>query len=250
MTKERHQPDLSRTAVVIPALNEAENLDQLLPLLVSQSFGQILVCDNGSTDDTHGVIDRHGAQWVHEPRRGYGSACFAGLKQLDDTIDVVAFIDADLSDDPTKLTDLVMPVLRGEFDLVIGARVASLREPGSMTLPQRFANRLFPVLLRLGWGHSFADMGPMRAIHRRALDEIDMQDRDFGWTIEMQIRAVELGLRIHEVPVPYRKRSHGPSKISGNIRGVARAAYWLTRTCAGLWLTKRRRAAGIRRTSR
>ncbi len=270
--------DLTQVAVIIPALNEAENLKELLPLLMADrvacpgevklgrvirpdkhrqdrvdlsggqtddptyaEFGQVLVCDNGSTDATREVVEACGAQWVYEPTRGYGAACFAGMQYLAPSIEIVAFMGADLSSDATLLQTLVKPIANDECDLVIGARVRERREAGSMTLAQRFANRLFPLLISAGWGHRYTDLGPFRAIRRSSLDAISMQDRAFGWTIEMQIRAVELGLRICEVPVPYRKRQGGRSKISGTARGVVRAAYWITWRCAALWITKRHR---------
>ena len=284
--------DLSRVAVIIPALNEAESLDILLPMLASMNLGQILVCDNGSTDGTGDVATAHGAACVRADRRGYGAACFAGMQHLDrllenvaaapcggrpewteprvaaatgggragldiapmhslrplvqqpvkNGIDVVVFLDADLSDDPAMLPRLVEPILANQCDFVVGSRVKALREPGSMSVPQAFANRLFPLLMRLGWGHRYRDMGPFRAVRRSSLEAMGMRDRAFGWTIEMQIRAVELGLRIEEVPVPCRRRARGSSKVSGTVGGVLRAAYWITRTCAALWLTKSRRA--------
>ncbi len=240
MTAERPSVDLSHVAVIIPALNEARGLSTLLPMLEEMGLGQILVCDNGSTDDTREIVETRGAVWVYEPRRGYGAACFAGMQRLAPSSRIIVFLDADLSDDPTLLPSLVEPIVGGESDFVIGARVARLRERGSMTFPQIFANRLFPLLIKLGWGHSYEDMGPFRAIGRASLEAIAMQDRAYGWTIEMQIRAVELGLRIREIPVPYRKR-RGRSKISGTVRGVFLAAYWITRTCSVLWLTKRSR---------
>lgn len=243
MTAEASSVDLSHVAVIIPALNEARCLSTLLPMLKEMGLGQTLVCDNGSTDDTREIVEAHGAEWVYEPRRGYGAACFAGMRRLAPSSQTIVFLDADLSDDLTLLPSLVEPIASGESDFVIGARAAHLRERGSMTFPQIFANRLFPLLIKLGWGHSYADMGPFRAIGRASLEAISMRDRAYGWTIEMQIRAVELGLRIREIPVPYRKR-RGRSKISGTVRGVLLAAYWITRTCGALWLTKRSRLRG------
>lgn len=227
-------------AVVVPALNEARNLEVLLPELIAMAFGQILICDNGSTDDTRTVVERHNCLWVYERRRGYGAACAAGLASLAPDVDVVAFIDADRSDDSSRLLDVVSPILSGDADFMLGVREPSLREPGSMTLPQRIANWLLPLLIDYGWGFRYHDLGPLRAIRRSALERIDMQDRAYGWTIEMQIRAVELGLRIREVPVPCFRR-HGRSKISGTAKGVILAAYWILRTCGALWLTKHRR---------
>ncbi len=239
--------DLGTTAVIIPALNEAANLAVLLRQLQALNVGQILVCDNGSTDNTKAVVQDAGAQWVFESRRGYGAACFAGMGQLADSIDVVAFLDADLSDDEQRLPELVAPIASGAADFVVSARVPELRQPGSMTLGQLVANALFPALLRFGWGFRYTDLGPFRAIRRTSLERIGMKDRAYGWTIEMQIRAVELGLRIRELPVEYGKRDgKSKSKISGTVRGTVLAAYWITRTCLGLWWSKRsRRAADI-----
>jgi glycosyltransferase involved in cell wall biosynthesis len=236
-------PAFDRTAVIIPALNEARNLEILLPELRRFNPAQILVCDNGSTDDTRSVVERLGATWVFEPRRGYGSACFAGIRRLTRDIEIVAFFDADLSDDSQRLPELVLPIGSSECDLVIGARVRELREPGAASLAQRVANRLFPMLMHLGWGRRYRDMGPFRAIRRASLDAMNVQDRAYGWNIEMQIRAVEMGLRIREIPVPHRRRRFGNSHISGNVRGILRAAYGITRTCAVLWLTKQSRRA-------
>ncbi len=240
MTTDAADVDLTRTAVIIPALNEAPSLGVLLPMLRSMPLGQTIVCDNGSTDDTRAVAESNGVTWIREPKRGYGAACWAGMQHLASSIEIVVFLDADLSDDATMLPELVRPIVNGECDFVVSTRVPRLREPGSMTFPQHAANILFPILIRLGWGHRFTDMGPFRAITRESLDAIGMHDRAFGWTIEMQIRAVELGLCIREFPVPYRRRK-GRSKISGTVRGVVLAAYWIIRTCVGLWLTKRRR---------
>ncbi len=233
---------LSRVAVIIPALNEAASLRELLPLLIDQRPGQIIVADNGSTDETAAVANGAGATVVHEPRRGYGAACYAGMGCLPDRADVVAFIDADLSDDPNMLPAVVQPIIEGSADLVLGSREPGLREPGSMTLPQRFGNALAVRLIRWGWGHRYSDLGPLRAIRRSSLDAIAMQDRAYGWTVEMQIRALELGLRIASVPVPYRRRKdHTRSKISGTVRGTLLAGYWILTTCARLWWTRGRR---------
>jgi len=233
--------DPSTVAVIIPALNEADNLNILLPALRSINVGQILVCDNGSTDDTRRVTQQHGACWVHQPLRGYGAACFAGMCQLNDDVKVIVFMDADLCNDHTQLPMLVKPIQQDQADLVLSTRVASMRDAGAMRLSQRVANTLMPLTIRIGWGYRYTDMGPFRAISRSALEQINMKDRAFGWTIEMQIRAVELGLRIREVPVSYGVRRYGLSKISGTLAGTLRAAYWIFRTCACLWLTKRRR---------
>ncbi|MFQ5414493.1 MAG: glycosyltransferase family 2 protein [Phycisphaerae bacterium] len=240
---------LDDVAVIIPALNEAPCLDLLLPLLTAMEPGWILVCDNGSTDGTRDVVAAHGARWVFEPRRGYGAACQAGLRALPRGAAVVAFVDADLSDDVTHLVDLVGPIRRDEADLVMAARVPALRERGATTLAQSVANHVFPVLIKAGWGHAYSDLGPFRAIRRSALDAMMLRDHAFGWTIEMQVRALELGLRVREVPLAYRKRVAGRSKIGRSLPGAIRAAYWMTRTLGSLWLTKAHRMRRETRSS-
>jgi glycosyltransferase involved in cell wall biosynthesis len=158
---------------------------------------------------------------VYEPRRGYGAACLAGIARLDrDPPDVVAFMDADGSDDPSDLPALLAPILDTRADLVIGSRVLGAREPGSLTTVQAFGNRLATFLLGLSYGGRFTDLGPFRAIRWAALTSLAMRDRDYGWTVEMQARALRSGLRCVEVPVRYRRRSAGRSKVSGTLRGV------------------------------
>ncbi|MCP4245962.1 MAG: glycosyltransferase family 2 protein [bacterium] len=238
----QHARSLDRVAVIIPALNEADSLTELLPALTALRPGRIIVADNGSTDATARVAADGGAVVVSEPRRGYGAACYAGMQHLEDSTDVVVFLDADLSDDPGLLPELAGPVLDDDCDLVIGTRVRALREPGSMTFAQRFGNALATRLIRWGWRYRYDDLGPFRAIRRSALDAIAMQDRAYGWTIEMQIRALELGLRIRQIPVPYRRRkAQSRSKISGTLRGSLLAGYWILTTCGKLWWTRRRR---------
>ncbi|MCH7591971.1 MAG: glycosyltransferase family 2 protein [Planctomycetes bacterium] len=245
--------DLSNVAAIIPALNEAEALGHLLPALQRFTLGQVIVCDNGSTDETRDVARMHGAIWIYEPKRGYGAACYAGIEHLAENtdriglpIDTVVFIDADQTREVELLPALVEPIARGDADFVIGARIPGLREAGSATWPQRFGNWLMPNLIRWGWGHRYMDLGPFRAIRREPLEAMGMRDRAYGWTIEMQIRAVELGLRILEIPIPHRKREHGRDKISGTVRGTALAGYWIVKTCASMWLTKRGRGKKLR----
>lgn len=218
-------PDSSLTtvAVIIPALNEAENLRRLLPALADLRPGGIIVGDNGSTDDTAEVARRHGAQVANAPQRGYGAACSAALSHVESPIEIVVFVNADLTDDVTLIPAITAPIRRDECDLVLGIRVPPLRDPGAMSVPQRFGDRLATRLILWSWSYDFYDLGPFRAIRRTALDRLDMRDRAFGWTVEMQIRALQVGLRIQQLPVPY-YRSPTPSRIGGTIRGVARAA--------------------------
>lgn len=211
-------------AIVIPALNEEASVALVVrDMLQAGLAAAVYVADNGSTDTTAARAKEAGAVVVHEPRRGYGAACLAGLAALPPHVRVVVFADADGSDDPGDLAMLLAPVMAGEADLVIGSRVLGRIDPGAMTWPQRFGNWLAPALIRVLWGGRFTDLGPFRAIRRDALDRLNMQDRDFGWTVEMQVRAAKLGLRCIERPVRYRKRAMGVSKISGNLRGVLRA---------------------------
>jgi len=179
----------------------------------------LIVADNGSTDRTAQVARAAGATVVFEPERGYGAACLAALALVRPEVDIVLFVDSDGSDVVADASKIIASLVDGSADLVIGSRVAGSIEPGAMTPPQRFGNWLAPLLVRLIWGVRYSDLGPFRAIRRDALERLAMQDRDFGWTIEMQVRAAKQGLRIIEVPTGYRRRI-GISKISGTIRGV------------------------------
>jgi glycosyltransferase involved in cell wall biosynthesis len=192
----------------------------------------IVVCDNGSTDATASLAAEAGAYVVTEPQRGYGAACLRALTVLDmQPHDVVLFVDADLSDNPDDIPAVLGPVLRGEANLVIGSRLAGVRERGALTPPQIVGNWLATRLIALFWGISFSDLGPMRAIDARSLVALDMQDRAFGWTVEMQIKAARQGLRCSEVPVSYRRRV-GTSKISGTVSGTIRAGFTILSTIA------------------
>jgi len=221
--------------VVIPALNEAEALGHLLPRLSALGPGQIVVGDNGSSDGTAEVARAHGCTVVREPRRGYGAACWAAMQALPGDIEIVVFIDADSSDDLSRLPELVGPILRDEADLVIATRDAPSVPRDALTPAQRFGNRLAVTLIRLRWGYRYRDLGPFRAIRRGSLDQIDMQDRAFGWTVEMQVRALQERLRIRQVSVHYERRRIGRSKIAGSVRGSLRAGYWILSTIARYW---------------
>lgn len=212
------------TAVlIIPALNEARALRQVLQEIPPGVFGEIIVVDNGSTDDTAQVAGNAGATVAAEPRRGYGSACLAGIAALPEEADLVVFMDADGSDRPGDAVALIEPILRDEADLVIGSRELGAAEPGSLSPHQRLGNRLTVWLVSLLYGRRYTDLGPFRAIRRSALERLGMRDTNFGWTIEMQVKAVQRGLRIAEVPVAYRNRRAGQSKISGSLIGSAAA---------------------------
>ena len=208
---------------VIPALDEAESLGLVLDALPSPPVRRVIVADNGSTDATAQVARERGATVVFELRRGYGAACLKALAALAaDPPDVVLFLDADLSDDPSEAPAVLAPILEGRADLVVGSRVLGQREPGALSPHARFGNWLATRLLRALYGVRYTDLGPFRAIRYDALMGLGMKDRDFGWTVEMQVRAARRGLRHVEVPVRYRRRV-GRSKISGTVGGSIRA---------------------------
>ncbi len=215
--------------VIIPALNEAKSLGLVLAE-IPQWVDEVVVVDNGSTDATAQVARLGGAKVVREPSRGYGRACLAGLAAID-FCDIVVFLDADYSDYPQEMTNLVEPISQGRADMVIGARVAARRGAKAFTLPQRFGTALACYLMRLFWRARYTDMGPFRAIRFSSLRALKMTDPTYGWTIEMQIKALIASLQVTEVPVSYRRRI-GKSKISGTIRGVFGAGTKILATIA------------------
>ena len=230
--------------LIIPARNEQENIARLLDSLRNQPLRHVIVVDNGSTDDTPRIAREHEAIVVHEPRRGYGSACLAGLAWIaDHEADAlpmaVAFLDADLSDDPQQLATLFEPIHSGQADLVIGSR-PRLAQPGALDPHQRFGNALACWLIRLATGKKYRDLGPMRVIRWTSLRQLTMADRTWGWTVEMQFKAAKRGLRVREIDVPYRCRFAGQSKISGSIVGSVRAGWAILSTVAKLTLSERR----------
>lgn len=214
-------------AVVIPALNEEGSIGHVLDA-IPDWVDDIVVADNGSSDGTPNEAKSHGARVVHEARRGYGSACLAGIAALKDP-EVVVFLDGDFSDHPDEMPSLVDPILAGEAEMVIGSRIRGEHERGALTPQARFGNWLACALMRLFWGQRYTDLGPFRAIRFSALKRLRMADPDYGWTVEMQIKAARQRVKAIEVPVSYRKRV-GVSKISGTIRGVVGAGYKILST--------------------
>jgi glycosyltransferase involved in cell wall biosynthesis len=206
-----------KVSLIIPAHNEEAAIGAVLDGVSHIPFHQKLVVANGCTDNTGAVARSLGAIVIEEPRLGYGQACLTGISNLNGH-EIILFLDGDGSDSPDDVPKILEPILLNRADFVIGARRD--RERGSMTVPQRFGNWLATRLIWLLWGHRYFDLGPMRAIRKDALEKLEMTDKGFGWTVEMQIRAIEEGLRIQEVPVSYRKRRGGVSKISGTVRGV------------------------------
>ena len=216
-------------AVVIPALNEERAIAQVLRE-IPDWVDDVVVVDNGSTDATGSVARAGGARVVLEEQQGYGAACLTGLKSLD-APDIVVFLDADLSDHPKQMDRLVAPIARDEVDLVIGSRVLGDAQHGALTPQQRWGNALACRLMRLFWKASYTDLGPFRAISYPSLCTLQMDDQDYGWTVQMQIRAAKRSLTAREVPVDYRRRV-GKSKISGTIRGVLAAGTKILSTIA------------------
>ena len=223
---------------VVPARDEASSIGKVITDITAIQgitgepvFDRVLVCDNGSSDGTGAIAQSHGAEVVYEPTPGYGAACLKALSRVGDT-DIVVFIDADQSLDINEAPGLIAALCDGA-DLVIGSRPRALQAVGSMTLPQRFGNWLASLLIRLIWGVSVTDLGPFRAIRWTALNALDMQDRSFGWTVEMQVKAIQFGLRMVEVPVHYHKRL-GQSKISGTVSGVVGAGTGIISTIVKL----------------
>ena len=193
-------------------------------------FRWIILADNGSTDGTAAVARARGAIVVAEPERGYGAASLAALAALPAEAEIVVWMQADLSEDPSQAAALMAPIRAGEADLVIGSRTLGTAAKGALLPHQQFGNRLACFLIRMFWGHRYTDLGPFRAIRRDALDRMRMADRNYGWTIEMQIKAVRMGLRVVEIPVRYGVRVAGENKVSGNWRASARAGWIILRT--------------------
>ncbi|HLN80242.1 MAG TPA: glycosyltransferase family 2 protein [Thermoanaerobaculia bacterium] len=236
-----------KVSVVIPVFNERESLPLVVADLPLGRVTEVVVVDNGSTDDTSAVARGLPVRLVREERRGYGSACLAGIAALKSSPpDVVVFLDGDYSDHPEELPLLLDGIAAGS-DLVIGSRMLGSREPGALLPQARFGNALACSLVRLIFGHKYTDLGPFRAIRWEALERLGMRDRDFGWTVEMQVKALTTGLRVAEVPVSYRRRV-GVSKITGTLAGTLKAGSKILRTIARYGVLSRSR--GTRRASR
>ena len=202
--------------VVIPALNEELAIAKVINDIPSY-VDQIIVADNGSSDETAKRARAAGATVVHQPERGYGAACLLALAQTDKN-SIIVFLDGDYSDFPQEMHLLVDPIIKGRAQMIIGSRVSGARQRGALTPQQIFGNWLACRLIKLIWGMEFTDLGPFRAITGKALAGLDMRDRNYGWTVEMQIKAAHSRLSSLEVPVSYKQRI-GISKVSGTIRG-------------------------------
>ncbi len=212
------RPATPTAALIIPALNEEAVIGTTLRAIPPGLFHTIIVADNGSTDATARVAAEAGATVVSIPERGYGAACLAAMKRLPAEVEAVVFLQADLSEVPDEAVSLLAPIQDGRADLVIGSRTLGTAEPGSLLAHQVFGNWLATSLIRLFYGFRYTDLGPFRAIRRDSLERLQMRERRYGWTIEMQIRALQEGLRILEIPVSYKVRVAGENKVSGNLR--------------------------------
>ena len=212
-----------RVTVIIPALNEAESIGHVVAEMPWELIAECIVVDNGSTDDTARIARAAGARVVSSPR-GYGAACLAGSNAARADSEVLVYMDGDGSDVIAGFPELLGPIERDEADFVIGSRMRGAREAGSMLASQVFAGRFVGLLLRVFLGASYTDMGPFRAIRRSSLERLQMSELTYGWNLEMQIKAVKRNLRIVEIPVDYRKRIGGQSKVSGDFRASMKAA--------------------------
>jgi glycosyltransferase involved in cell wall biosynthesis len=208
--------------VIIPARDEAGAIGAVVSSIPAW-VDIVVVADNGSSDGTGRLAEAAGAVVVREDEPGYGAACLAGIARAG-AVDILVFLDGDNSDYPEDMADLVDPIVTGAADIVIGSRAIGVREQGSLTPQQRFGNWLATTLMRLLWRTTYTDLGPFRAIDRRAYERLGMADRNYGWTVEMQIKAAEQGLKSLEVPARYRRRI-GQSKVSGTIKGSVMAGY-------------------------
>ena len=213
--------------VIIPAYNEEKSIAKVINDIPKDLVAEIIVANNNSKDNTSLEAKNAGATVVHAPESGYGNACLKGIEYLKNKAnadDIIVFIDGDYSDYPEEIVNIIAPIKNDSADLVIGSRATGIKEKGAMTLPQEFGNWLATHLIKLFYGVTFTDLGPFRAITWGNLQKINMQDKTYGWTVEMQIKAAKLSLRCAEVPVTYRKRI-GVSKVSGTFKGVILAGY-------------------------
>ncbi|WP_422008390.1 glycosyltransferase family 2 protein [Roseivirga pacifica] len=213
--------------VVIPAFNEEQSIAKVIADIPAGWVEEVVVVNNGSTDNTKQVALAAGATVLDQPNPGYGNACLKGIEYLTDperSPEILVFMDGDYSDFPQQLPEVVEPILEHGAEMVIGSRALGDRAKGSMTFPQVFGNWLATSLLKLFYGAQFTDLGPFRAIRFNRLLDLQMQDKTYGWTVEMQVKAAKMGLKFTEVPVNYKKRI-GVSKVSGTVKGTVLAGY-------------------------
>lgn len=232
---------MSQISVVIPALNEAESIGHVVASMPWDAIAECIVVDNGSTDATAAVAREAGARVVESPR-GYGAAMYGGANAAVASSDVLVFLDGDGSDVVEEMPKLVGPIQRGEADFVVGSRILGLREAGSLNAAQVFAGKLIGTMVRVLHGFRYTDMGPFRAIRREALEQMQMREMTYGWNLEMQIKALQMGLRVLEIPVEYRCRIAGESKVSGNLWAGLKAGF---RILSVFWRVRRGRGVAV-----
>lgn len=223
-----------KVKVIIPVFNESGSIGHVIREIPGHLVNEVIVVNNGSTDDTAKVATMAGATVLTESEKGYGAACLKGMEYVrslnaDQTPEVIVFMDGDYSDYPEEIAQLLEPIQNGTHDMVIGSRALGVRERGSMTIQQIFGNWLATSMMRWFFRAQYSDLGPFRAIRWEALEKLGMIDRNFGWTVEMQIKAAKQGLRYTEIPVRYRKRI-GKSKVSGTVKGTIMAGYKIITT--------------------
>jgi glycosyltransferase involved in cell wall biosynthesis len=213
--------------IVIPAYNEENAIGEVLKEIPREVVSEIVVVNNNSNDDTTNAALKHGVTVLSENRQGYGYACLKGIAYFEEKKnkpDIIVFLDADHSDYPLELISIINPILENDYDMVIGSRKLGIREKGSMTPQQVFGNWLATFLMKILYGIKFTDLGPFRAIKFDKLLQLNMTDKTYGWTVEMQVKAAKLKMKCCEVPVNYRRRI-GHSKVSGTLKGTLKAGY-------------------------
>ena len=234
-------------SLVIPALNEADVIAEVVRSVPRTVVHQIIVVDNGSTDGTAQAAKQAGAIVVHQPTRGYGRACRAGMNAaLETGAEIVVFIDGDGSDCPEFMIELIRPIQENRFDFVIGSRTRGTRETGSLNMQQIFAACLAGWLLRVRYGVNFTDMSPFRAIRSELLKSLTMREETYGWNLEMQMLVAQKRARILEIPVNHRRRRGGVSKVSGTLKGTILATFRIAATFLRVALARKSHPAGAR----
>jgi glycosyltransferase involved in cell wall biosynthesis len=230
-----------KISLIIPALNEEESLPNVLASVPAAAVDKIIVVDNGSTDGTAAVARRAGAQVVTEPRNGYGAACWSGFRASEGA-GILVFMDGDGSFQPGEIPRLTEPIASGTADLVLGSRTLGIEDASAIPFHARLGNRLVAFIIGRISAIRITDLGPFRAISRKTLENLNMQERTYGWPCEMIIKAARLGYRVFEIPVTYRPRTGGKSKVSGTITGSIRAAIAMLRVTArwSLWNPNRK----------
>lgn len=223
---------MPKISVIIPVFNETSSIGKVIKGIPTELNADIIVVNNGSTDNTAEIAKVAGAIVIYEPKKGYGRACLKGIAYIDSQItkpEIVVFIDGDYSDFPEEMPKLINEIITNNIDLVIGSRVLGNKEKGAMLPQQIIGNKIATILMKFFYQTTFTDLGPFRAIKYESLKQINMQDQTFGWTVEMQVKAAKLNLKCSEVPVSYRKRI-GVSKITGTVKGTVLAGFKIIST--------------------